>query len=170
MNAFIIRYCIFYQTLLLNKPISFLKPFRFVPLVSALLLLVNIVFAQKSINSIKPGIFHGIPRAIEDSYCVGLFIYDSLPLPSKNYVFVTNIEKVALIKIDGKNLRLALIQKTDLPKKSFKRVFKGSGYQAVLLTKDISKKDEQGIESGSLEITHEKEKIILKVHGEVSCN
>ena len=79
--------------------------------------------AQVPATSIKLGVFPTIPKALEEEYCVGLFTYDSLPMAKKTYVFVTNIEKFALIKINGANVRLTLAQHSEPSKSSFKRVF-----------------------------------------------
>jgi hypothetical protein len=102
--------------------------------------------------------------------CTGLYIYDSLPLSSRQYLFITNLDGLGIMQVHGKLVYLDRQSRRDLPDGGYEEVFSKEGYTVTLRTKETGKTgDELTIYSGTLEMEKSGVKKMIKVHGEVGC-
>lgn len=125
-------------------------------------------FSQQKVNSLKLDFFDKIPLQIDG--CSELYTYDSTSLNSSKYIFVTNYQDLAFIKVNGKQIALKTISKKELSNKNFVNIYKGSGYTVVLRTKTLKKSgDEVWLEGGTVEVVHGSDNLLIKVHGESGC-
>lgn len=129
--------------------------------------LVGLSNGQQAPQPIKIDLITKIPSEIDG--CSGLYTYDTTSMKRNKYVIVTDLQEFGLIKIQGKEIRLKISDKKELSSTTFKTVFKGDGYIITLVTKTGKRIDELSIETGTLEITKDAQKVILKIHGESGC-
>jgi len=140
-----------------------MKKFFFVITLSSFF--INHSLAQQNIQ--KPD-FIKIPFAIDG--CSGLYTYDSIPLKKQQYIFVTNLQELAFIKIAGKQIKLKETAHKSFPNKTDKTTYTGSGFTVILTTKTVKETgNETGIETGTIEIIKGTRHFSIKIHGEGGC-
>jgi hypothetical protein len=145
-----------------------IKMNRLLILTLAFLNYTFVASGQQKTQPIKLDYFNSIPSQIDG--CSGLYTYDSTSLKKKKYIVVTDLQEVAIIKVDGKQIALKRTSNAELSKDSYRSVYKGSGYTMVLTTKTLKQSgDEVWIERGSVDITHGQSKVTIKIHGESGC-
>lgn len=130
----------------------------------ALLLSAHVSFAQ----TIKLDAFKNIPSDIDG--CMGAYTYSTTPLANDKYVFVTDLQELGIIKINGRNIKLKKVNHIAITTVSSKDTYVGNGYTVVLLIKGSKRTgDELSEDIGTLEVSKGAEKITIKVHGESGC-
>src|SRR6476659_3449111 len=91
--------------------------------------------AQQGKNAIKLEYFTSIPKVIDG--CSGTYTYDTTSLKRGKFIFISNIQNLGLIKINGKTISLKMISHQQTSKHIWKQVFRGNGYTITLTTKEI---------------------------------
>ncbi|HWJ29328.1 MAG TPA: hypothetical protein VNS32_22500 [Flavisolibacter sp.] len=130
--------------------------------------LYSLAKSQKTDTPIKLEYFTSIPKVIDG--CSSTYTYDTTSLKKSQYIFISNIQDLGLIKVNGKTISLKMISNKQTSKATWKQVFKGSGYTITLTTKEIKQTGEEvTLEAGSLEVEYGTAKTIYKVHGESGC-
>jgi hypothetical protein len=123
---------------------------------------------QQPAETIVLDFFTKIPPQIDG--CSGLYTYDSLSLQTNKYVFVTNLQDAAFIKVAGKQIALQQTGTKILPKNTYRSTFKGNGYTVILTTRTLRQTGEEAwVEGGTIEISHGTAKRTIKIHGESGC-
>lgn len=141
------------------------KPFTLSLLLAFFSLLAK---GQQPAETIVLEFFKKIPSQIDG--CSGTYTYDSLSLQTSKYVFVTNLQEAAFIKVAGKQIALQRTGTKILSGKIYKTTFKGSGYTVVLTTRTLRQTGEEAwIEGGTLELSHGTVRRTIKIHGESGC-
>jgi len=126
------------------------------------------VNGQENNEVIKPELITQIPRDIEG--CTGLFTFDITDLKKKAFIIETDLRQTAYIKMNGKLIKLKLLNNKTLPGETYKSTYTGEGYTVILISKTIRQIDvEKSLDSGTLEIIKDKQKIKVKVHGISGC-
>ena len=124
--------------------------------------------AQQKDQLLKLDFFNKIPSAIDG--CSGLFTYDTTSLKNKKYIIITDLQELAFIKVNGKQIMLKKIQNKQLTKMTFKTIYKGDGYTIILTTTTGKQLDiESSLDIGTLEILKESYKLLIKIHGQSGC-
>jgi hypothetical protein len=124
--------------------------------------------AQQTNASIKLDFFKSIPKVIDG--CSGIYTYDTTRLKKERYIFISNVQDLGLIKVNGKTISLKMVSNKQLSKVSWKYVFKGSGYIITLTTQQVKQTGEEvSLESGTLEVINGANKLTTKIHGESGC-
>ena len=130
----------------------------------------NLKQANGQVNNevIKPEFITRIPRDIEG--CTGLFTFDTTDLKKKAFIIETDLRQTAYIKMNGILIKLKLLNNKTLPGETYKSTYTGEGYTVILISKTIRQIDvEKSLDSGTLEIIKDKQKIKVKVHGISGC-
>ncbi|HET7003219.1 MAG TPA: hypothetical protein VFI33_17975 [Puia sp.] len=109
-----------------------------------------------------------IPAEIDG--CSGSYTYDTISLKNEKFIVITDLQKLAFIRINGEIIKLTLYEEKHPSDKSFIGKYKGGGYTIIINTvegKQIG--DELWLSSGTLEISNGNHKQILRIHGEGGC-
>jgi hypothetical protein len=123
---------------------------------------------QENNEVIKPELITRIPRDIEG--CTGLFTFDTTAFKRKAYIIETDLRQTAYIKMNGKLIKLKLLNNKTLPGETYKSTYTGEGFTVILISKTVKQIDvEKSLDSGTLEIIKDKQKIKVKVHGISGC-
>ncbi len=124
--------------------------------------------SQDKDKILKLDYFTSIPGVIDG--CNGIYTNDSISLKKKKYVFISNIQDLGIIRVNGNAISLKLISTTETKKNIFKTIYKGEGYTAILIVKDVKQiGDEGSYEMGTLEIIYGHSSVKFKIHGEAGC-
>lgn len=114
--------------------------------------------------------FSSIPDTIDG--CGSFFTYDTLETANDRYIFLSNLDEFAMIRVNGQfvylNRNIAESRELD-PGSSYVEVFEGSGYKTILTVQKTKSYGEGGFYKGTLEVIRGKERITLRVHGEMGC-
>lgn len=130
--------------------------------------LYSLAKPQKNANPIKLEYFTSIPKVIDG--CSSTYTYDTTSIKKAHYIFISNIQDLGLIRVNGKTISLKMTSNKQTSKTTWKQVFKGSGYTITLTTREVKQTGEEvTLEAGSLEIVYGVIKTIYKVHGESGC-
>lgn len=133
-------------------------------LIFAILFCAHASFAQ----SIKLDAFKNIPTEIDG--CMGAYTYSTTPLANDKYIFVTDLQELGIIKVNGRNIRLKKVNHMAITAVSSKDTYVGSGYTVVLPIKGSKRTgDEVSEDFGTLEVSKGADKITIKFHGESGC-
>lgn len=133
-------------------------------LMIALLFCAHVSLAQ----TLKLDAFKNIPSEIDG--CMGAYTYSTTPLANDRYIFVTDLQELGIIKINGRNIRLKKVNHMAITAVSSKDTYTGSGYTVILLIKGSKRTgDEVSEDIGTLEVSKGADKITIKVHGESGC-
>jgi hypothetical protein len=123
---------------------------------------------QNKKESLKLDFFTTIPSIIDG--CMGAYTYDTAALKSERYVIITNLQDLAIIKVNGKEISLKRTSNVKINENTFKDIYKGKGYTVVLLIKDVKQTGDEGsFETGKLVITYQRSTIEIYIHGEAGC-
>lgn len=137
---------------------------KFIALSLFLCALFQLTYAQ----DIKPDFFKTIPEEIDG--CSGLYTYATTQLKGAKYIFVTNLDEVALIRISGRTIKLKRTLNKEISPISSKQTFIGGGYTVTLLIKGSKRTgDELSEETGTLEISKGTDRTTIRIHGESGC-
>ncbi|MDJ1502318.1 hypothetical protein [Xanthocytophaga agilis] len=126
--------------------------------------LVITIFGRQP--SIKLSFFDKIPAEIDG--CGHYYTYGSLDYQNSKYVFVTNLQGLAFIRINGR--QISLKQTND--KYAKVSIYKGGGYTVVEETKTVRQTgDEVWLSRGTLKVIRhsDKQEILIWIHGEGGC-
>lgn len=120
-------------------------------------------------TTFKLDFFKSLPDTIDG--CGEYITYDTSKVANDRYIFLSNLSDFAIIKIKGKDIYLNkdTTESKEINDKSYKAVYKGQGYKAILTVKQTRTYDEGGFYSGTLEIIGDKVRATFKVHGETGC-
>ena len=138
-------------------------------LVSSLIIFSQFASAYgQAEKPIKLDYFKETPTEIDG--CSGSFTYDSVSLKQEKYIVITNLQKLAFIRINGQTIKLTLYVKKHPSVKKFIESYKGGGYTMILTTVEGKQTgDETSLSSGTMEISNGSDKLIIKIHGEGGC-
>jgi hypothetical protein len=109
--------------------------------------------------ALRPEVFYSAPGTVEG--CVGLYTYDSLNIAFDSLdvdkgkkIFVTKATDFAFFRLHRKDIILHYVQaeSTQMDKTTFKEVYRGDNYTAVLITHSIQEEGETVWSTGTLEI------------------
>ena len=116
----------------------------------------------------KLEVFPSLPDTIDG--CGEYFTYDTCS-SNDHYIFLSNLQDFAIIKINGENVFLNKdsSESKDLSDKEYISVYKNRKYKAILRVKQIKAYDEVAFYQGSLEVISEGFKRTFKVHGQSGC-
>ena len=117
----------------------------------------------------KLDFFTSIPDDIDG--CGEFFTYDSSTVDDKHYIFLSDMDVQATIKIRGKDVQLkkSTRQSKIINDLTSVEVYYGGGYKVILRKKNEKVIDEVIEYSGTLHISGKKIKATFKVHGEGGC-
>jgi hypothetical protein len=103
--------------------------------------------------------------------CSSYFTYDTLEVKTGHYIFLTNYQQLAMIRVDSKEIYLHKDRsKSKQPAEDkWIDVYTGEGYTVVLETKRVRSVDEVSYYTGSLRITNDRVDVLFHVHGEGGC-
>lgn len=102
--------------------------------------------------------------------CSGFYTYDSVSLQQQRYLFASNLQELAFIKINGRQITLTRIKEEGLPKEAHRNTYEGGGYTVILHIKAVKRTgDELFYDAGTLEVWQGEKKVTVKIHGESGC-
>jgi hypothetical protein len=131
--------------------------------------------AEKN-DFLRPDIFLAAPGTVEG--CVGLYTYDSLDIAFEaldvdkgRKIFATKATEFAYFRLHNKDMVLHYDQEQSkqLDSKTFKEVYKGGEYTAVLITHTIQTQGETVWMAGTLEIIKGDKHFVMKIRGLSGC-
>jgi hypothetical protein len=135
-----------------------------------LLLLASPAFSfsqTQSASSIVLETFKSLPKEIDG--CSETCSYMDIPLKDQKYVWITNLQGLGMIKVNGQVVRLHRVSRADSGK-NHKEVYKGSGYVIVAKMKEIRETgDEESYMTGTLEISYGDKVATFVIHGSAGC-
>ena len=112
--------------------------------------------------------FKGIPKVIDG--CGGTYTYDTTSLKKEKYILITNIQELAIIRVNGKEISLHRTGNSQPAKDTNRDVYSGNGYEIIVILKEVRQSsDEETYEKGTLEIRYGKDRILYKIHGTAGC-
>jgi hypothetical protein len=113
--------------------------------------------------------FTSIPGDIDG--CGEFFTYDTCTVDDKHYIFLSDMDVHAIIKIRGKDVHLKknTKQSKEINELTSIDVYYGGGYKVTLRKKNEKVIDEVIEYSGTLQISGKKIKATYKIHGEGGC-
>jgi len=112
--------------------------------------------------------FASIPDSIDG--CMGAYTYDTASLKKERYILITNLQTLAMIRVDGKIIYLHQISNSQPGKDTNRDVYKGSGYTVIVIVKDVKQtSDEVTYETGTIEVKYGAVDIVYKIHGTAGC-
>jgi hypothetical protein len=125
--------------------------------------------APRRDTSFTPGFFASFPDTLYG--CSSYFTYDSLKVETGNYIFLTNYQELALLRVAGKDLYLHKDPAASSRPAEDRAidVYRGGGYTVVLETQRVKSVDEVSYYTGELRITGHRVDVRYRVHGEGGC-
>lgn len=125
----------------------------------------------KKESGLQLDMFKIIPDTIEG--CAMYYAYDTVLKEEGHYIFLAKTNEFALIKVQGHDIYLSYDEANSkqLSENSFKYVFTGKGYTAVLITRVVKaiEAEETSINAGTLEVFTDKKRVLLKIRGRSGC-
>ena len=136
-----------------------------------LLLLVclapSLVRTQPS-PSIQLDYFAATPKEIDG--CEESFTYNTAALKDEKYIFFSNLQELAMIRVKGKIIHLKKVSERQLSSKMYKTIYKGEGYTVTTLMKDVRPEGDEGsYMKGTLEVRSGAATITIAIHGMSGC-
>ena len=128
--------------------------------------------------SAKPGddVFHNwslevfptLPDTIDG--CSASYSYDTTALDS-NYLLVTNLEDLAMIRVAGKAIYLQKDKRQSHRSRDSTSVdiYSSPYWEISVTTKEVRQSDEISVEKGSLQVEHNGVKKRFRIHGVAGC-
>lgn len=114
--------------------------------------------------------FDSVPAEIEG--CSGYYATDSVQLKKQRYIFLLNMQTLALLNTGDTVISLHWVGSSESSMQEQSRHYAGEGYDVMLdvdLTKDKWEIDESSDYSGRLIIFHEGKRQIIPVTGTEGC-
>jgi hypothetical protein len=120
----------------------------------------------KNKTDIKLEYFVGFPDIIKKDGG-GMFTFDSVKLEDKKYIFLSNLSGLAVVKINKHEIYLKAdsAQFTYRKDNYYQEVWRGKGLQIVLKLRVVKDFEEGNYVEGVLELTVERTKHKIKIHG-----
>jgi hypothetical protein len=116
-----------------------------------------------ALNTISP-----IPDTIDG--CGDYYMYDSVDIASKEYIFLSRMSEIAVISLNSEILYLNIDTLASETTKSFIRdVYTGNNIKAILNVRKTAQYEEGAYYKGQLIIIKGSERKIFKVHGTSGC-
>ena len=137
---------------------------RLLMAVLAIGICINIQRVQQT--PINLSLFDKIPVEIDG--CGHYYTYGSLDYRKSKYVFITNLQGLAFVRINGEQI---LLKQTN-DKHTNASIYKGEGYTVVDDTKTVKQTgDEVWLSRGTLKVIRQsdKQEILIWIHGEGGC-
>ena len=101
--------------------------------------------------------------------CSERYAFDTMALLSKNMILYTDVDSLAIMKINYQLIFFKIDQVETLGKQVTTH-FSGNGYKVIFTTKEVKKiRDDLFIRSGVLEISKNGQKKMLYVLGKLRC-
>lgn len=136
-----------------------------------LLLLVCLVpslVKTQSLPSIQLDYFAATPKEIDG--CEEAYTYNTAALKDEKYIFFSNLQELAMIRVKGKIIRLKKAGEKLLSSKIYKDIYKGEGYTATTLMKEVKPEGDEGTYmKGTLEVKFGAATITIAIHGMSGC-
>lgn len=118
--------------------------------------------------AIRLDLLNNIPEQIDG--CSGLYTADTILLQQQQYLFVSNLQELAFVKINDRQITLKRIKEESLPKDAHRDTYEGGGYTVILHIKATKRTgDELFYHEGTLEVWQGEKKVTVKIHGESGC-
>lgn len=120
-------------------------------------------------TAFKLDFFTSIPGDIDG--CGEFFTYDTCTVDDQHYIFLSDLDDMAIIRINGKDVQLkkSKTQSKVINDHISVDVYNGGGYKVTLRKKEEKMVDELYEYTGTLKVTGRKIKVTYKVHGEGGC-
>jgi hypothetical protein len=126
------------------------------------------VAMEATASTIQLDFLNKIPDQIDG--CSGFYTYDSISLQQQRYLFASNLQELAFVKVNGRQIMLKRIKEESLPKEAHRDTYEGDGYRVILHIKATKRTgDELFYDAGTLEVWQGEKKITVKIHGESGC-
>lgn len=123
---------------------------------------------EEQASTIQLELLDGIPEQIDG--CARLYTYDSIPLQAQQYLFVSNLQELAFVKINGRQIMLERLEQEQLSGGAYRYTYEGGGYKVILHIKAAKQTGEEVFyDTGTLEVWQEEKKVSVEVHGESGC-
>lgn len=123
---------------------------------------------EEQTSTTRLNLFNNIPEQIDG--CSGLYTYDSIPLQQQRYLFASNLQELAFVKINSRQITLNLLKREKLSKEVYRNTYEGGGYKVILQIKAVKRSgDELFYNTGTLEIWQGEKNLRVKIHGESGC-
>jgi hypothetical protein len=125
---------------------------------------------------LRPDIFYAAPSRVDG--CVGLYTYDSLNIAFDSLdvdkgkkIFVTVPTSFAFLRLHRKDVYLHYdsAESKQIDSKTFREVYRGSDYTAVLITHSVREEGETVWSTGTLEIVFKDKHFKIRVRGLSGC-
>lgn len=125
-------------------------------------------YGQQEKQLLKLEFFDKIPLEIDG--CSGLYTYDTTLIKKEKYIIITDLQDLAFIKVQGRQIKLKFFKNIELQQSTYKAIYKGEGYTITLTTSTVKQIDtELSLENGKLEILKGTSKLSVKIHGKSGC-
>ena len=124
-------------------------------------------FIKTDAQTLKLDYFTKVPTNFKD--CGSLYVYDSISLAKKKYIFLADLQNQAMITVAGKQVKLTLSDSKTVGQTNIS-TYTGSGYTLVLSVKTTNHTATIDTEAGTMQITKGTKKMTLKVHGQTACD
>jgi len=112
--------------------------------------------------------FAAIPSEIDG--CSETYTYTTASLKKGKYIFISDMQELAMIRVKGKIIHLKKVSETQPSSKTYKNIYKGEGYTVITLMKEVRPEgDEGGYNKGTLEVRFGGATITLVIHGVAGC-
>ena len=125
-------------------------------------------FNNAKAQTFKLDYFSKMPTAFKD--CGALYTHDTTSLKKKKYIMAVDFQNRGAITVAGKQVALLLSDSKLVNKTTNVSTYKGSGYTVILSVKTTKHTDKIDWEEGTLEVSKGKDKLVIKIHGQSSCD
>ena len=132
--------------------------------------------AEGNAMQLRPDLFVTGPGTLDG--CVGLYTYDSLNVAFDSLdvdkgrkIFATKASSFAFLRIHNRNITLQYDRAGSgaVDKKTFREVYRGGEYTAILVTHSLQAEGETIIATGTLEIIRGSQHFKVKIKGVSGC-
>ena len=113
-------------------------------------------------------VFPALPDTVDG--CSASYTYDTTALDS-NYLLVTNLEDLAMIRVAGKTIYLQKDERQSSRSRDSTTVeiYSTRYWEISVTTKEVRQSDEISVEKGSLQVEHNGVKKRFRIHGVAGC-
>jgi hypothetical protein len=118
--------------------------------------------------TIKLDYFTATPKEFDG--CLESYTYTTTALKDEKYIFFSNLQELAMIRVKGKIIHLKKVSESHPSSKNSKSIYKGEGYTVTTLMKEVRPEGDEGsYMKGTLEVKFGAATITLAIHGFGGC-
>ncbi len=115
-----------------------------------------------------PGYFENIPDTIDG--CSGVFATSEAAFNQKQFIFISNLQGLGMIKLNGEIVYLQMKSRTEGPGDAYKEEYEGNGLTIIIdITKVGVTGDELNSNEGSFTLRRGNETKVMQLFGETGC-